>query len=70
MNLTISGHHLEITPAIRSHVETKLDRMKRNFDGVIEITVLLAVDNISDKEKRQRAEINLKLRISMLPSTP
>ncbi|MGN0917840.1 MAG: ribosome hibernation-promoting factor, HPF/YfiA family [Oxalobacter sp.] len=61
MNLTISGHHLEITPAIRSHVESKLDRMKRNFDGVIEITVLLAVDNISDKEKRQRAEINLKL---------
>ena len=50
MNLTISGHHLEITPAIRSHVESKLDRMKRNFDGVIDISVLLAVDNVSDKE--------------------
>ena len=46
MNLTISGHHLEITPAIRSHVENKLDRMKRNFDNVIDISVLLAVDNI------------------------
>ncbi len=61
MNLTISGHHLEITPAIRSHVESKLDRMKRNFEGVIDITVLLAVDNISDKEKRQRAEIRMNL---------
>lgn len=61
MNLTISGHHLEITPAIRSHVESKLDRMKRNFDGVIDITVLLAVDNNSDKEKRQRAEITMNL---------
>ena len=61
MNLTISGHHLEITPAIRSHVESKLDRMKRNFDGVIDISVLLAVDNVSDKERSQRAEIKLNL---------
>ena len=35
--------------------------MKRNFDGVIDITVLLAVDSISDKEKRQRAEIKMNL---------
>ncbi len=61
MNLTISGHHLEITPAIRSHVENKLNRMKRNFDNVIDISVLLAVDNNSDKETRQRAEIKLNM---------
>ena len=61
MNLTISGHHLEITPAIRSHVENKLNRMKRNFDNVIDISVLLAVDNSSDKDKRQRAEIKLNM---------
>lgn len=61
MNLTISGHHLEVTPAIRSHVESKLERMKRNFDGVIDISVLLAVDNVSDKEKSQRAEINVNM---------
>ncbi|MCL1886964.1 MAG: ribosome-associated translation inhibitor RaiA [Betaproteobacteria bacterium] len=61
MNLTISGHHLEITPAIRSHVENKLNRMKRNFDDVIDISVLLTVDNNSDKDKRQRAEINMNM---------
>ena len=61
MNLTISGHHLEVTPAIRSHVESTLERMKRNFDGVIDISVLLAVDNVSDKEKSQRAEINVNM---------
>lgn len=61
MNLTISGHRLEITPAIRSYVENKLERMKRNFDGVIDISVLLAVDNVSEKEKSQRAEIKLNL---------
>lgn len=35
--------------------------MKRNFDGVIDISVLLAVDNVSDKERSQRAEIKLNL---------
>jgi putative sigma-54 modulation protein len=61
MNLTISGHHLEITPAIRSYVENKLNRMKRNFDSVIDISVLLAIDNNSDKDKRQRAEIKMNM---------
>ncbi|MDO9220114.1 MAG: HPF/RaiA family ribosome-associated protein, partial [Thiobacillus sp.] len=32
MNLTISGHHLEVTPSIRSYVSEKLDRVKRHFD--------------------------------------
>lgn len=61
MNLTISGHHLEVTPAIRSHVENKLNRMKRNLDNVIDMSVLLTVDNNSDKDKRQRAEINMNV---------
>ena len=61
MNLTISGHHLEITPAIRNHVEKKLNRMKRNLDNVIDISVLLAVDSSSDKDQRQRAEIKLNM---------
>jgi len=30
MNLTISGHHLEVTPAIRDYVSEKLDRVKRH----------------------------------------
>jgi putative sigma-54 modulation protein len=62
MNLTISGHHLELTPAIREYVQSKLDRIQRHFDHVIDITVILAVDKFSEKEKRQKAEINLHVR--------
>ncbi|MCX7741980.1 MAG: HPF/RaiA family ribosome-associated protein, partial [Tepidimonas sp.] len=29
MNLTISGHHLEVTPALRSYVTSKLERISR-----------------------------------------
>ncbi len=62
MNLTISGHHLELTPAIREYVHTKLERIKRHFDHVIDVAVILAVEKLPEKEKRQKAEINLRLR--------
>jgi putative sigma-54 modulation protein len=62
MNLTISGHHLELTPAIREYVQSKLERIKRHFDHVIDIAVILTVDKLPEKEKRQKAEINLHVR--------
>jgi putative sigma-54 modulation protein len=49
MNLTISGHHLEITPAIRDYVATKLDRVKRHFDHVINVTTIMRVDKLVHK---------------------
>ncbi|HCN89132.1 MAG TPA: ribosome-associated translation inhibitor RaiA [Oxalobacteraceae bacterium] len=62
MNLTISGHHLELTPAIREHVLNKLERIKRHFDHVIDIAVILTIDKLPEKEKRQKAEITLHVR--------
>ena len=61
MNLTISGHHLDVTQAIREYVQAKLERITRHFDQVIDIAVILTVDNLTEKEKRQKAEINLRL---------
>ena len=57
MNLTISGHHLDVTPAMREYVLTKLDRITRHFDQVVDITVLLSVEKLSEKERRQKAEV-------------
>jgi putative sigma-54 modulation protein len=62
MNLTISGHHLEVTPAIREYVQNKLARITRHFDNIIGVTVILAIDNMAEKEKRQKAEINLHIK--------
>lgn len=59
MNLTISGHHLEVTPALKEYVVTKLDRVTRHFDQVVGVTVLLTVEKQKEKEKRQRAEVTL-----------
>ena len=57
MNLIIHGHHLEVTPALRSYVEDKLTRIRRHFDNVIDVDVVLSVDKL-----RQKAEITLRVR--------
>ena len=62
MNLTISGHHLEVTPALRNYVTTKLERITRHFDQVVDVKVLLTVDNHKEKEGRQRAECNIHVK--------
>jgi putative sigma-54 modulation protein len=62
MNLTISGHHLEVTPALREYVVNKLDRVTRHFDQVVDISVLLTVEKQKEKERRQKAEVNLHVK--------
>ena len=57
MNLSLSGHHLLITPAIRDYVTTKLDRVTRHFDHVIDVNVVLSVDKL-----RQQVTANLHIR--------
>lgn len=57
MNLNLTGHHLEITPAIRDYVVAKLDRVTRHFDHVIDVNVVMSVDKL-----RHKAEVNLHTR--------
>ena len=57
MNLSISGHHLSVTPALREYVTSKLERITRHFDHVIDIQVLLSVDKLA-----QKAETTLHVR--------
>ena len=49
MNLNLTGRHMEITPAIREHVIGKLDKVKRHFDNVIDVNVILSVDKLVQK---------------------
>ncbi len=62
MNLTISGHHLEITPPLREYVLTKLDRVTRHFDQVVDIVVLLSVQKLKEKTRRQKAEVTVHVK--------
>ena len=46
MNLTITGHHLEITPAIHDYVVAKLERIKRHSDNLIDVSVIMTVQKL------------------------
>ena len=46
MNLQLTGHHIEITPALRAYVESKLERLTRHFDHVIDAGVVLTVEGL------------------------
>lgn len=59
MNLTISGHHLDVSPALRAYVLVKLDRVLRHVDQVIHVKVLLSTHNEAQKDGRQRAECSI-----------
>jgi putative sigma-54 modulation protein len=57
MNLNITGHHLEVTPAIRDYVQAKLERVIRHFDHVTAVHVILSVEKL-----RQKAEVTVHVR--------
>ncbi len=45
MQLEITGHHIEVTPALNAYVQDKLTRIRRHFDQVLNIHVILEVEN-------------------------
>jgi putative sigma-54 modulation protein len=57
MNLTITGHHIEVTSAIRDYVTSKLDKITRHFDQVIDVKVILTVEKL-----KQKAEVSVHMR--------
>lgn len=48
MQLTITGHHVEVTPALRAYVTEKLQRLSRHFDHVISVEVILNVEKLDN----------------------
>ena len=41
MHLRINSRHLVITPAIRTHLEVRLERIRKHFDHVIDASAFL-----------------------------
>ena len=56
MQLNLTGHHLDITPALRDYVNTKMSRIERHFDHVTDIHCVLSVEKL-----RHRAEATIKV---------
>lgn len=46
MQINITGHHVEVTPALRAYVTEKMQRLSRHFDNVISINVIMKVEKL------------------------
>jgi putative sigma-54 modulation protein len=49
MQITISGHHVEVTPALKDYVLAKFDRLQRHFDQITNTDVTLIVEKLVQK---------------------
>jgi putative sigma-54 modulation protein len=49
MQLSLTGHHVEITPALRGYVEKKFERIGRHFEQVIDVHCTLTVEKLRHK---------------------
>ena len=49
MQINISGHHVEVTPALREYVLSKLERLQRHFDQITNTEVTLVVEKLVQK---------------------
>jgi putative sigma-54 modulation protein len=57
MNLKLTGNHVEVTDAMRDYVTSKISKITRHFDHVIDVSVILSVEKL-----KQKAEANVHVR--------
>lgn len=56
MHIDLTGHHMDITPALREYVTEKMSRLERHFDHVTNPHVILSVEKL-----RHKAEATIQL---------
>ncbi len=56
MNLTVTGHHVDITSSMRNYVNEKMERLQRRSDRVFGVHVILSVEKL-----RQKAEATIEV---------
>ena len=56
MQLSLTGHHVDITEPMREYVNSKMDRLERHFEHITDIHVVLSVEKL-----RHKAEATIKV---------
>lgn len=49
MQLSVTGHHIDVTEALRNYVQTKLAKLERHFDHMTDIHCVLTVEKLVHK---------------------
>jgi putative sigma-54 modulation protein len=56
MQINLTGHHVDITEALKGYVDSKFERLARHFDHVLDVHVILSVEKL-----RQKAEATIQV---------
>jgi putative sigma-54 modulation protein len=56
MQVNLTGHHVEITPALKDYLNNKITRIERHFDSVTSIKCILTVEKLRHKAE---AKVNV-----------
>lgn len=49
MQINVSGHHVEVTSALRDYVNNKFSKLDRHFDNITNTHVILTVEKLVQK---------------------
>ncbi len=49
MQVSLSGHHVEITESMRNYVHEKVEKLERHFDTALDIHIVLTVEKLRHK---------------------
>jgi len=49
MQLSVSGHHIDVTDSLRNYVEEKFERLERHYDQITNVHVVLSVEKMVQK---------------------
>ena len=49
MLIKLTGHHVDLTPALREYVDSKFARLERHFEQMTDIHVILTVEKLRHK---------------------
>lgn len=61
MNLTVTGHHVDVTSSMRNYVTEKMQRLQRHSENLFGVHVILTVEKM-----RQKAEATIQVSGSTL----
>ncbi len=56
MNLTVTGHHVDVTSSMRNYVTGKMERLQRHSENLFGVQVTLTVEKM-----RQKAEATIQV---------
>jgi putative sigma-54 modulation protein len=54
MQISVTGHHVDITEPLKNYVDSKFERLERHFEHVTNVHVVLSVEKL-----RQKAEATM-----------